>query len=342
MFQKPEDQISSYNRAKFFIWNLLSQEFKPTLIGKIFNNFISCLIIISVIHTVIDSEPEVYNFFSHPFFLISYQIFRLFSTEVFMVEYALKVITCTESIKYKRFGPVFGRLRFLFSLRAIIDFLSILPSLISIILMSKQFYLEGKIQLDDSHASALSFFRMLRLLRLGSKSRTINMIRRLIKRQYRDVMSSSIVVIVSWLTMSMLLYFAERERQPEYFGSITESMWFAAVTMTTIGYGDVAPKTVLGKILTIAFGIMALVFFSLFVSIIGNAYMEEVSIYNRKKGKEQDTSRQRHVDLLNVLDHLRQKIDDLSTSSLQNIQQKHTCPNCNHRFVSNQPSNTPH
>ncbi|KAL0476392.1 KCNB1 [Acrasis kona] len=182
---------------------------------------------------------------------------------------------------------------------------------------------------------------MLRILRLGSKSRTLNMIRRLIKRQYRDVMSSSIVVVVSWLTMSMLLYFAERERQPEYFGSITKSMWFAAVTMTTIGYGDVTPKTVLGKILTIAFGIMALVFFSLFVSIIGSAYMEEVSIYNRKKGKEQDTNRQRHVDLLNVLDHLRQKIDDLSsTSPLQNVQQKHTCPNCNHHFVSNQPSNT--
>jgi voltage-gated potassium channel len=238
---KPEEQYTAYERAKKYIWNLTEQETHPTLLGRIFNIAIVSCIIISCLHLIYETEPEWV--ITDTRVLLGYQIFRLCYTILFCVEYFLRLWSCTASRHYTNYGAIRGRIRFFFSFRSLIDIFSILPSLVSLSLMSNDFMKTGVVHLTDTHASGLTFLRLLRFAKLGRKSKTIHRLKRLAINRRDDIYSCAVVVLMSWIIMSCLLYYAERDAQPEHFGSIISAMWFSAVTMTTIGYGDVTPKT---------------------------------------------------------------------------------------------------
>jgi voltage-gated potassium channel len=129
-----------------------------------------------------------------------------------------------------------GRLRYLRSPTALIDLLALSPMLLTFI---------------GNEAYIFRLFRMLRILRLARLGRFSSSLQLLTEavssRRYElgmSVMLTGFLLLVS----STVLYVVEGGTQPEAFGSIPRTMWWAIVTLTTVGYGDAYPITVIGRI----------------------------------------------------------------------------------------------
>ena len=155
----------------------------------------------------------------------SLHIFETISIIIFSVEYILRVYVSKHPFKY------------IFSFYGIIDLLSILP-----------FYLSKF--LDLRFLRAFRIFRVFRALKLIRYNKAINRFRLgfLIVRE--EIILFFLVTLVLIFITSAGIYFFENEAQPEVFKSVFHSAWWSIVTLTTVGYGDVYPITLGGKIFT--------------------------------------------------------------------------------------------
>ena len=98
-----------------------------------------------------------------------------------------------------------------------------------------------------------------------------------IRRRKPDLLVSVIVTGILLVITSSLMYFAERNEQPEEFGSIPETFWWGVITLTTVGYGDVVPATPLGQALTGVFAFLGIGLFALPASILASGFIEEAT-----------------------------------------------------------------
>lgn len=153
------------------------------------------------------------------------EIFEWISVSIFTCEYLIRAIYSKPIRKY------------CLSFFGIIDLLSILP-----------FYVGLAIDLRS-----IRVIRLLRLLRLFKFARYTKAIDRL-KKSFIDIKSE--LVVFGFITLIVIylsavgIYHFEHEKQPENFGSVVDSLWWAVATLTTVGYGDVYPKTAGGKLFT--------------------------------------------------------------------------------------------
>jgi|WetSurMetagenome_2_1015567.scaffolds.fasta_scaffold119498_2 voltage-gated potassium channel len=232
------------------------------LAGRIVDTFLIALIVGNVVmvtlHTVQGLAAKYGSFFWH---------FELFSVLVFSVEYLLRMWVCTENRSYRH--PVLGRIRYFFSPFALIDLLAILPFILPMLIPADLIYIR-----------TLRLLRLLRLLKLGRYSEAIRTMATLLKSKKEEIAVSLTMSIILLLISSALMYFIENAAQPEAFSSIPAALWWGAMTMTTVGYGDIYPITPTGKVLA---GVIALLGISLFIlpaSILAAAYATEIQ---RKK-----------------------------------------------------------
>ena len=91
--------------------------------------------------------------------------------------------------------------------------------------------------------------RIFRLLRLTRYIKSISTISNAIKNKGPDIIIALVMILIMLVISAAVMFYAEHEAQPEVFSSIPASMWWAVATLTTVGYGDVYPITVLGKIM---------------------------------------------------------------------------------------------
>jgi len=204
-----------------------------TKAGKIFNWFIQFLIILSLISFTIESLPNL----SKKTRDILYSI-EVFTIITFTIEYILRLIVADK------------KLRFIFSFYGLIDLFAFLP-----------FYITTGIDLRS-----IRIFRLFRLFRLLKILRYNKAIQRF-KLAFRSIKEELILFFITTMFLvyvsSIGIYYCEYESQPDQFSSILHSFWWAIVTLTTVGYGDVYPITVCGKILAsfvmlIGIGIVAI------------------------------------------------------------------------------------
>ena len=226
--------------------------------GRIIDAFLVALIVSNVVmvtlHTVHALAVKYAAFFYY---------FELFSVIIFSIEYILRMWICTRNESYRH--PVLGRMKYFFSPLAIIDLVAIVP-----------FYLPMLIPVDLIFMRMLRLLRLLRLLKLGRYSESIKTMAALLKSKREEIAVSLTMSIILLLIASALMYFIENAAQPEAFSSIPAAMWWGAMTMTTVGYGDVYPITPAGKVLA---GIIALLGISLFIlpaGIIAAGYAAEI------------------------------------------------------------------
>ena len=215
------------------------------------------LIFFNILAVVLETEEGLYSQYK-----IHFQYFEIFSVGVFTVEYIFRLWTCTEHIKYK--SPILGRLRYALSPSMLIDLLSFLP-----------FYLPLG-GMDLRFIRAVRLFRLFRLFKMGRYSQSLNKLANVIKSKKEELIITLFSSIVLLIMASSLMYFIERESQPELFGSIPKAMWWGAVTLTTVGYGDVYPMTLLGRIIGAFIAVLGIGLFALPAGIIASGFATEL------------------------------------------------------------------
>lgn len=188
-----------------------------SVLGRIFDYFIQFLILVSLVSFTIETLPD-----NSDATIKILKIIELISVIIFTIEYSLRVYVSKKPLLY------------IFSFYGIIDLLSFLP-----------FYFIG-----FTDVRALKAFRVFRVLKLIKYNRTLNRFKiaaNLVKEEiFLFLMATLIFIFIA----STGIYFFEHEAQPEVFSSIIHSTWWSIVTLTTVGYGDVYPITMGGKVFT--------------------------------------------------------------------------------------------
>ncbi len=195
-------------------------EHNDTREGRILDLFLQCLIIVSLISFSVETLPGISEKTKRILDYIEY-----FTVAVFTVEYICRIAVADNKIQ------------FIFSFFGIIDLLAILP-----------FYLNLVIDLRSIRVlRLLRLFRAFKLIRYNKAIRRFHVALSIAKE---ELVLFSIVACMALYFAAVGIYYFEHEAQPEAFSSIFQSLWWALVTFTTVGYGDAFPITTGGKIFT--------------------------------------------------------------------------------------------
>ena len=212
------------------------------------------LIVSSSIIVVIETEKDIFNQYN-----VFFEYSKYFFGIIFTIEYILRVVTAGYLKKYKGFS---GRILYIFSFWTLIDLIAILP-----------FFISGV-----NETFLLRLFRLIRLfsvIRIGRYSSALkNVLDAISDRKHEllfAVAISSTVLVIS----STFMYLLEAELQPEAFGSIIRSVWWAAAALTTVGYGDVYPITALGKVFAVVSAFSSIGIVSLPAGILAGSFTEK-------------------------------------------------------------------
>jgi voltage-gated potassium channel len=235
--------------------------------AHIFDVFMLAIIILNVGVVMLETVKSIeasYFFYLH--------IIDVVSVAIFTVEYGLRMWVSTENPRFHH--PFFGRLRHAFIPMSIVDLLAILP-----------FYIPFVIAFDLRFIRILRLFRVVRILKLGHYSESIKTFEQVVKKRWHELAMAFFAIIVVIVMCSSVMYYAEHEAQPEKFASIPESLWWATITLATIGYGDVYPITPLGKVIGAIIALMGIAIYALPTGIIAAGFVEE--LHNRKSEKEE-------------------------------------------------------
>lgn len=190
--------------------------------GKVFDLALLVVIVISVIVVLLDSVPELHDSYGTIFWYAEVVL-----TLIFTVEYLLRILI----------SP--SRKAYIFSFWGIIDLLSVLPTYISIAIAGYQYLIVIRV---------FRLLRVFRILRLARFNRGAALIVDALKKSFYKVMVFLLTVFLLTILLGTLMYVIESGEQG--FTSIPQSIYWSIVTITTVGYGDVVPLTVLGKMLS--------------------------------------------------------------------------------------------
>ncbi len=228
--QSAHPATSPYLRARRRVYHMLGGEGHNDPWVKLVDYALVTLITINCIFSVLESVEDLAIVHGHIF-----HAFDRFSVTIFSVEYVLRVWTAVE-INQSRFRhPFFGRLHFIFTPMAIVDLVAIVP-----------FYLGFFFDVD---LRAMRVLRLLRVFKLTRYSQAMGIMVDVLRQEARSLGAMLFVFLVILVFVSSLMYMLEHPRQPHIFSDIPSAMWWAVVTMTTLGYGDMVPATVVGRVL---------------------------------------------------------------------------------------------
>ncbi len=192
-----------------------------TTAGRIFDLFIQALIITSIITFSIETLPDLEDKTKDILFYI-----ETFIVVIFTIEYVLRIYITDKKSDY------------IFSFYGVVDFIAIVPFYISL----------GIVDLRT-----LRILRMLRLFRLFKLVRYNKAMHRFSKAFYivkEEIVLFGVVTLMLLYISAVGIYYFEHESQPEQFKSIFHSFWWAVTTLTTVGYGDIYPITIGGRLFT--------------------------------------------------------------------------------------------
>jgi voltage-gated potassium channel len=231
-----------------------SRTFDFTILALIFLN------VVAVITGSVQSIQERWGAFLN--------VFEAVSVVVFTLEYVARLWSCTTDPQFS--GRIRGRVHLALRAMLIIDLLAILP-----------FYLPF-LGVDLRSFRALRLLRILRIAKVGRYYSSLNLIKHVFQSKKEELVLTSALMGLLLVLSSSLLYYCENAVQPDAFSSIPATMWWSVATLTTVGYGDMYPITLLGKFFASIIAILGIGMFALPTGIIGAGFVEAIQ---KKKGQ---------------------------------------------------------
>ena len=229
---------------------------KPSIL---FDKFIYLLIIVNVVAMILESHVSIRNAYGNLF-----QIFEAISIYIFSFEYLYRIRLAYMNNRMK------GVSKYVFSTFGLIDLISILP-----------FYLNQFIKVDGRFLRILRLFRLTRIFKLGRDSSSLRLFVKALKGVQNELKFTLFLSALAILFSASAIYYLENEAQPDKFSSITESIWWATVSLATVGYGDVYPVTVGGKIFASIISLIGIGIVAIPTGIISASFVEEINAVRR-------------------------------------------------------------
>jgi voltage-gated potassium channel len=226
---------------------------------RVFNILLATLIVVNVGAIILESVDAIREAHRETFRWIEHT-----ATSVFVVEYVLRAWTSVDRVSGAFRDPFWGRLKYLRGFFALVDLVAVLPAVLGL--------------LGASDFRVLRLLRLLRMLKLTRHSTIFGLIGAVIREEAQAI-GAVVFVLCLILTLSAsLMYMIEGEAQPLVFDSIPAAMWWAVETITTVGYGDMVPVTVAGRILGGIVSVLGILSFAMFSGIITVGFMEQLKL----------------------------------------------------------------
>ena len=238
-------------------------EDKPKEDNKIINSantvikwFLVALIILNAIAVIVSSVDDIQIRYNRFFYWLEFVLIIIFT-----IEYILRFFTAKNLFPEEK-NPYWKYFR---SGYAIVDLLVFLP-----------FYLPFIFSFDLRILRLFRLVRMLRVIKLFGYNNSLGIITKVLKKEKEKLFVAFVFILILILVSSSVLYFLENEAQPDKFPNIPATFWWAVSTLTTVGYGDVFPITVLGKLLAGFISILAIGLVALPSGIISAGLIKEI------------------------------------------------------------------
>lgn len=217
---------------------------------------VQALILFSLVSFAVETLPDL-----SPRVMRALEIAEAVTVGVFTIEYLLRLAFARD------------RLRFAFSPMGLVDLLAIVPFYVSL-------------GVDLRSVRALRLIRLVRILKLARYNKAV-------RRFRRAILVAREEIVLFFFVTALLLYFAavgiywfERDAQPEKFASVFHSLWWSVTTLTTVGYGDVYPITVGGRIFTFLVLLIGLGIVSIPTGIVSSALLKARQMEDAEEGTE--------------------------------------------------------
>ncbi|MEI7783313.1 MAG: ion transporter [Betaproteobacteria bacterium] len=268
-------EFGELNRGRTFRQRLHALVFPSEFGGRMhryFDTFIAGWVMISVLSVILESVYSV-NYLLHMELIVLDAI----AVAIFTMEYCARLYCCVEEKNFE--SPVLGRLRQAKTPSMLIDLMAILP-----------FFLEAMLH----HLIDLRFlriFRLMRLLKLTRYTGATTTLAKVIAREWPVMAAAAFIMLLLVVLTASLGYLFEHEAQPDKFENIPQSIYWAVITLASVGYGDISPVTPAGRAVTIVLALIGIGIFAIPAALLSSAFSDQLH-------KERDALKQELFEML--------------------------------------------
>ena len=223
------------------------------------DNFIVFWVALSIFCVIFESVESIRALFAVEFHVIDVMAFTIFT-----IEYIARVYTAPENPDYKHLHmPHWAHIR---SGSAMIDLLAILP-----------FVLEALVS-QHIDLRFLRVFRLIRMLKLTRYTSALETLYKVVQREWQVIFASVFVMMLLVVLTASLGFLLEHEAQPDKFENIPQSIYWAIITLASVGYGDISPITPLGRLLTVVVALIGIGIFAIPAGLLASAFTDQLRI----------------------------------------------------------------
>lgn len=248
------DKIREFRRRVYLV---LEQGPVGDGVARFCDRFLVGLILVNLIAVALESVPDYRARYEILFAIVEY-----ISLAVFTVEYGLRLWSAVEHTPHQHMSPMRARLAYALSPAGLVDLAAVLPFWFAFVL--------------PADLRFILVFRIVRFFKIARYSPAMRSLLDVLNDERRALFGCLVIAMGAALVAAAMMHLAEGRVQPDKLGTIPEALWWAVVTIGTIGYGDVVPVTPLGKIIATATIFFGLIMIALPVGIIANAFAERI------------------------------------------------------------------
>lgn len=245
------------------IFDIIQIGKKNDLTSRAFDIFIVLVIITNIAVLFLETFEE-FNVYSSQLKAI-----ETVTVVIFCIEYLLRI--WTSEYLYPGKGHFKAAIKFLVSFDGIVDLCTILPF----------FFLSGFIAFR-----MLRVVRIFHLFRINAYYDSFNVITSVLYEKRNQIISSVFIILVLIMASSLCMYSAEHEAQPGAFNNAFSGIWWSISTILTVGYGDIYPVTILGRIMAIIISFLGVGVVAIPTGIISAGFVEQYTHMQRAKSTE--------------------------------------------------------